>query len=163
MKEKLKNKIKMKRYDLTPQERNNFCVCSVLQAIFRRYEIGYSQKQIALELNPSEKGFFVDDLRFSEFMMRNGFSYTFFRHNETPFNEPDTLLEEMNSNNGIIGINDHTFLLSRFIYPQLEMIDPEYGKPLNKNLQEILKDMRNLDGGFGLIKHIKGGQLYLRI
>ena len=153
----------MKKYNLTPQERNNFCVCSLLQAVFRRYRLEYTQEQIALELTPSEKGFYVDDSTFSSFMKRNGFAYNLFRYDQTPFNEPDTLLEEMNLNHGIIGINSHSFLLSNFRYPILELINPDGGKTLEKNLLKVLIDMKNLYGGFGLIKHIDGEQLSLII
>ena len=153
----------MKKYNLTPQERDNFCVCSVLQAVFRKYGLEYSQEQIALELTPSENGFHIDDSRMNHLMERENFDYTFFKYNETPFNEPDMLLRDMNSNHGIIGINSHVFLLSYFRDPVLSVIDPGKGEKLEKNLYEVLNDMKNLYGGFGLIKHINRGQLHLKI
>ncbi|MBT4376005.1 hypothetical protein HOD29_01375, partial [archaeon] len=43
-------------YNLTPQEKNNYCACSVLQSIFREYRIEKSQEDIFRNLTPSEKG-----------------------------------------------------------------------------------------------------------
>ena len=144
----------MKDYDLTPQERNNFCACSVLQSIFRYHDINIAQTQIASELNPSEKGFYLDDKRMNEFMNKNGFSYEMFRYNTIPFGEPDFLFEDMKVNHGFIGMNSHIFLLKDFRDPELELIDPLKGKSLTKNMYLLLNEIRNPKDILGLIKYI---------
>ena len=58
----------MKSYNLTPQERDSYCICSVLQAIFKKYGINISQGDIAGNLSPSEKGFLVDDKKIKKFL-----------------------------------------------------------------------------------------------
>ena len=115
----------MKDYNLTPQERANYCICSILQAIFRRHGIDVSQQEIAGGLTPSEKGFLNHDKSFREFLRAQGFEYHFYWHNETPFNEPDMVLADMHHNDGIIGINSHAYLLTHFRDSVLGMINPK--------------------------------------
>jgi ABC-type bacteriocin/lantibiotic exporter with double-glycine peptidase domain len=145
----------MKEYNLKPQEKNNYCVCSVLQTIFEYHGLTMTQEQIASELTPSENGFYTDDLMIREFMEKNRFKYDFFSHNMAPFNEPDMLLREMNLNHGIIGINSHCFLLVNFKDPNLKFMNPENGETLTRDLHSLLSDMKKSSGWFGLIKHIQ--------
>lgn len=154
---KWKFKIKVKNYNLTPQEKNDYCVCSVLQAIFRSHGLKLTQEQIALGLTPSENGFYIGDPRMKKFLGSNNFDYTYFGYNSTPFNEPDMLLNDMNmsSSHGIIGVNSHAFLLTDFKDPELKLLDPENGIILIRNLHEILEDMKKGNGLFGLVKHIQ--------
>ena len=51
----------MKNYKLIPQEKDNSCVCSVLQAIFDFHGKNLNQKDISKKLTPSEKGFKIND------------------------------------------------------------------------------------------------------
>jgi len=143
----------MKSFELVVQEKWNFCLCCVLQAIFKKYGLTISQEEIAENLTPKTKGFAHDDLKIKEFMARNKFSYSCFWAHETPFNEPDGLLEEMCEDEGIIGINTHVYLLKDFQHPRLKIIDPKNGREFEKEYSELLKEM-GYDGFFGLIKYI---------
>ena len=144
----------MKDYYLKIQERDNYCICSVLQAIFKKYNLLISQENIADNLTPSEKGFLADDDRIKIFLRDNHFKYEFYWHNSTPFNEPDMFLREMNENNGLIGMNNHVYLLNEFIDPLLKMTNPEDAKLMNTNLFFITKEMHEKGGFFGLLKYI---------
>lgn len=145
----------MKSYNLILQEKEGYCLCSTLQAIFGRYGINISQKQIADNLTPSEKGFLAHDDKIKDLLKLKRFEYWFYWHNETPFNEPDSLLLEMHDNNGIIGINSHIYLLRYFKDPLLEMIDPADNKHIKKSIYDILKEMQKSVGFFGLIKRLE--------
>ena len=136
------------------QEKNNYCVCAVLQEILLKNNIKIPQNEIATNLTPSKKGFYTDDDRIKNFMNRNGFDYDFYLRNTTPFNEPDFLLNEMKNNFGIIGLNNHTYFLNNFEDPKLELIDPKDEKIIEKNLYQILGEMKKTNGFFGLIKKI---------
>ena len=144
----------MKEYNLTPQERRTYCVCSVLQAVFRGYGIDLSQDEIAGNLNPSDKGFFVDDTRMKDFLRSKGFDFEYYWHNRTPFGETDTLLEDMTHDEGFIGINSHVYLIRSFNYPVLNIIDPDGNKSLEKNLSEVLSEMQSSGGFFGIIRKL---------
>ncbi len=146
----------MKKFEIQIQEKENYCVCSVLQAIFKKYSVIISQKEIALNLTPSKNGFYTDDLKIKYFLLKNNFDYNYFAYNQTPFNEPDTLLEEMNECNkeGLVGINKHVYLFSEFKYPLLKLIDPYDAKNIETSLKSILKEMERIKGFFGLLKYI---------
>ncbi len=145
----------MKEFKLTFQEKKNFCVCSVLQAILRKYNINLSQKEISKNLTPSkEGGYFIDDGNVGNFLFSKGFRYEHYFWNTTPFHEPDSLLEEMNQNEGMIGFNKHVYILKNFQDPELEIIDPKDGEIIKKNLHDLLKDMKEKEGIFGLIKKV---------
>ena len=145
----------MKNYNLIPQEENNFCGCSVIQAILNKYDIKVSQKEIAQELYPSSQGFYFNDSKFKEFISKKGFNYEFYWYNETPFNEPDFLLSENLEKDILFGWKNHIRLVISFKDPNIEFIDPKNGEKQTKDLKEILKEMReNNDGFFGLIKKL---------
>lgn len=136
------------------QEKNNYCVCAVLQEIFLKNNIVISQEEIANNLTPSEKGFYTDDDKIKKFMNTKGFEYNFYLRNTTPFNEPDMVLKEMENNFGMIGINNHTYFLKNFKDPRLELINPKDEMIIEKNLYQVLNEMRESNGFFGLIKKI---------
>lgn len=145
----------MNNYDIVPQEKNNYCVCSVLQAIFKKYSIEISQNEIANSLTPSEKGFEVYDKNIKNFIESLGFEYEFYWRNETPLNEPELVLENMIAHQGFIGINDHTYLFVDYKYPNVKMIDPEKGKLKTKEYHSMIKEMYDYKKGFfGLIKKV---------
>ncbi|MCP6719625.1 MAG: hypothetical protein KJI71_05415 [Patescibacteria group bacterium] len=145
----------MKVYHLIPSERGNYCVCSVLQAIFKGHGIEISQDEIAGRLTPiTERAFYVDDENMDLFMLEMGFDYTYFPHNATPFNEPDMLLGEMIENHGFLGVNNHAYLLENFKDPELTLINPEDGSRTRKHIRDMLVKMRKGKGGFGLIKKL---------
>ena len=144
----------MKTYNLIPQEKDNFCICSCLQAIFDKYNIKISQKEISKNLNPSKNGFYVDDDKIKKFLIKNKFEYFYYAYNATPFNEPDMLLNEMNENEGFIGINSHIYLLTEFKEPLLNLINPLDNKPLIKNIYNTINEMQEKYGFFGLVKKL---------
>ncbi len=145
----------MKNYNIIRQEKNNFCICAVLQAIFYKYHIKISQEEIAENLTPAEKGFKIHDNSFKNFVNAKRFYFEFYWHNETPFNEPDSLLEEMIKNEGFIGINAHTYLLNNFNYPNVKLIDPKNCSIKEYTLSGMYKEMQNdNEGFFGLIKKL---------
>ncbi len=143
----------MKRYNLTPQEKDNFCVCSCLQAILRKYGKETSQQEIAKNLIPSEKGFFINDKRIKEFLKKEGLDYNYFNYNKTPFNEPDMILKE--NSDILIGVNTHTFLLVDFQDPDLKLLDPKNGFAKQSDLYSLMREMhKKKSGGFGLVKRL---------
>ncbi len=145
----------MKDYRLIPQERWDYCLCSVLQAIFDRHGISISQDEIARNLTQKDKGFSAHDDKFRIFLRSNGFQYNFYWYNETPFNEPDTLLGRMGKYDGIIGVNTHVYLLKGFHDPLLTIINPEDNKSIEREIHELLEEMRKNEGCFGLIRRLE--------
>lgn len=152
---KKKPKIKMTRSELALQEKENYCICSVLQGIFKEHELHISQDEIADNLSPSNRGHLVHDDKIKDFLKSRGLDYNFYWHNETPFNEPDSLLEEICVNSGFIGIGIHTYRILAFAYPETIVDDPKDAKRKTFNLQELMHELRKFGGGFGLIKKIK--------
>ena len=145
----------MKTYNLIPQEKNNFCICSCLQTIFNKHNIKISQEEIANNLTPAKKGFRIHDKTFKNFVNAKGFYFESHWYNETPFNEPDSILEEMIKNEGFVGINSHIYLLNAFNYPDIELIDPENCLIKKYKLSALHKEMSKYNRGFfGLIKKL---------
>ena len=136
------------------QEKDNFCLCSVLQSIFNEHNIFFSQKEISKKLTKSKKGFLADDKRIIHFLSSQGFYYFFYKHNEVPFNELDFLLEDMRDNHGIIGIKNHAYLLNNFHYPFLEIIDPQNNSVFSYKISSIKQEIENKGGLFGVLKYI---------
>lgn len=148
----------MKNYDLLPQEKDTYCLCAILQAILERHRILISQGEIADKLTPADEGFLAHDERIRDFLRSNGFAYYFYLHNQTPFNEPDTVLRDMQDNEGIIGMGKyryHSYLLNRFEDPQLEMINPGDNTILRTDIYSLLREMEESEGFFGLIKRLQ--------
>lgn len=145
----------MKPYNLTSQENNNWCILSCLQSILQYDKrLNIPQTNIAKELTQDKNGFKIEDEKIKYFMNSRGFSYEWFWYNETPLNEPDSLLWEMRKEHGIIGLNNHTFLLKEFQDPVLTLIDPKDCMQSDKNLFALLREMQSVGGGFGLIKKL---------
>jgi len=144
----------MKNYSLVPQERVDYCLCSVLQAILKSHNISTSQRDIADNLTPSDKGFLAHDDRIKAFLRSRGFNYDFYWYNETPFNEPDMILRDMQDNDGIIGIGQHTYLMAGFNDPSIKLIDPGDNAIIKRDIYELLKEMKSHEGLFGLIKKL---------
>lgn len=139
---------------LIPQEKENYCVCSVLQSIFRKYNINIEQDIIAQNLTPSKRGFYVDDYNFKNFLNKNGFNYDYYFYNQVPFNEPDFLLEEMKKDNGFVGFNNHVYLLYDFKDPLVSLIDPSNNFLSERELTKLLREMGLGSGFFGLVKKL---------
>ena len=144
----------MKNYSLIPQEKDDYCVCSVLQAIFDFHRIELNQRDISKKLTPSEKGLKINDDRIKVFLSEMGFDYKFYWRNETPIDEPWLVLEDMKKYHGLVGINHHMFLFSDFNYPKLNLIDPMDGKIKLKDYDSMIEEMYRTEGFFGLIKNI---------
>ena len=115
------------------------------------YGIKISQEEIASNLTPSEKGFFVDNDKVRNFFSKNGFEYKSYWINETPFNEPDFLLQVISENNGFFGIKDHTYKILKFKDPTIFSLDPKDGT-LKKF--ELCKLRRKTEVIFGLVKKL---------
>ena len=60
----------------------------------------------------------------------------------------------MNKHEGSVSIGKHWYILKSFKDPDLEIIDPVNGKLIRKSIYEVLKEMHEKDGGFGLIKKL---------
>jgi hypothetical protein len=144
----------MKNYHITIQEETNFCLCSVLQAIFKEENINISQREIAKNLTLSREGFVQNDDKIKKFLYSNRFEYSVYWYNQIPFNEPDMLLSEMNEHHGLIGIGHHVYLLNGFKDPLLQMTNPEDAKKTSTTLNPLRKEMQEKDGFFGLLKYI---------
>jgi len=145
----------MQRYNLIPQEKKRYCVCSVLQAIFDFHGIKVSQDEIALKLNSGKRGgLYIHDEKMRSLMLGMGFNYSFFKYNKTPFNEPDMLLRDMAEEHGIIGIENHLYLLEEFKDPVLTLIDPEGDAEIKRDLYDVISEMERSTGIFGLVKKL---------
>jgi len=136
------------------QEKDNFCLCSILQTIFKEHQIQISQTEISGQLTKSRCGFLVDDSAIKNFLISQGFNYNFYWYNEIPFNESDLLLKEMNNYHGVIGIKTHTYLLNEFKDPLLTIIDPQNSSLINSDIFLIRGEMEKKGGFFGLLKYI---------
>ncbi len=136
------------------QEKNNYCLCSILEHVFFYGDIFISQEEIAKNLTPAEKGFRADDDKIKNFLREKGFNYEFYWWNQTPFNEPDTLLKEIYENKGFIGIGNHAYLILEFEDPIITIIDPATEHIRDLNYYSLMQKLRKEDGFFGLIKKI---------
>ena len=137
---------------LNPPARKDYCVCSVLQAVFRRYNIYLSQENIAGNLTPDENGFRIDDSKIRGFFDSKGFDYAWRWHDRVSLNELYPFLEDMDRNSGIVGINTHLYLLGGSRDPMLELIDPLDEKVRREELFTLLRIMSKTKGFFGLIR-----------
>jgi len=111
----------MKNYKIIPQEKDNYCVCSVLQAIFDFHGISISQEAISGKLTSCEKDFKVNDDQIRNLLNDMGFDFTFYWKTETPLNEPCMFLDDMLLDPGLVGINHHIYLLYDFNYPHISI------------------------------------------
>lgn len=138
------------------QEKSNYCLCSVLSDIFLDYNIELTQDEIAKNLTPATNGFRADDNKIKEFLRDKGFNYNFYWWNQTPLNEPDSLLFEIADNQGFIGIKNHVYRILEFEDPSISILDPANvdESPRGFNYSCLMSRLRNVDGGFGLIKKI---------
>jgi hypothetical protein len=94
------------------------------------------------------------------FSIRN-LSFKYFNYNETPFNEPDFLLQQ------VLGVGDdimlgygkgrrlHVYLVEGFNNPGVVLLDPAEGKEHEENFDDIVRKMfEKKIGGFGLVKKL---------
>ena len=139
---------------IIPQERDNHCVCSVVQAVLKGKGIDLSQKEIADQLTLGREGFLVQDERMKTFLSAKGLKYEFYWRDETPFNEPYSVLEEMRDHAGIIGVGSHAYLFRHLNGNEVHLIDPKNGKEVKKDYYDLLREMGNSEGCFGLIKKV---------
>lgn len=146
------------KYKLFKQEQAHWCFPACLQSILLNYNIFLPQYQIA-EKVIFNRGIGADINKVKKFLKELNFKFEFYYHNETPWNEPESLLSE--NNNKIIAIPfnyviKHVFLVEDFKDPIVFLLDPE--NPLEtkqKNLSKILKQMHEFhSGGFGIISKL---------
>ncbi|MBW2998510.1 hypothetical protein KY321_03135 [Candidatus Woesearchaeota archaeon] len=143
----------MKEYNIICQEEWNYCLCSVIQGIFNSYNLNLSQGEIANSLTPREKGFLVHDDGINRFFQDNGFSYTHYWWNQTPFNEPDSLLET--KDDVILGWNNHALLMNAFKNQEVIYLDPKDTIQKSLSYCDLMKNMYgSKDGFFGLVKRL---------
>lgn len=64
------------------------------------------------------------------------------------------LLVEMDANNGFIGYHNHVYLLESFFDPITNLIDPSDNHLFKSELPELMKNMEEGKGFFGLIKKL---------
>jgi hypothetical protein len=145
-----------KEYHLKSQEKENYCVPSVLQSIFNKYGMGISQDIIANELTPSEHGFKVNDNKMKDFIGFMGFNFEHYFHNTAPLNEPELLFDDFDKKDIFIGYNNHLGLVTGYDYPHISFRDPKDASLHLMMFETLLKRMRNSkDGGdFGLLKKL---------
>ncbi len=140
------------KYRLTPQEKDTYCVCASLQAIFRRHDLEVSQDDIASQLNPSKKGFYVDDDAIKTFVGRQGFDYESYMHNQVPFGEYDFLVDDIAEHDGFVGFDNHVRLVIGFRDPTLMLLDPLQGERERKDLSDLVQQMQKSAGYFSLLR-----------
>ncbi|MGY4884001.1 MAG: hypothetical protein ACP5NZ_00285 [Nanobdellota archaeon] len=138
------------------KEENNYCLCIVLSDIFSRYGLGFTKEFIGDHLTPTSKGFRADDDKIKDFLKKEGLDYNFYWWNQTPLNEPDSLLKEISKNEGFVGIGNHALRVISFNDPEIIIIDPDnvIKAPEKMDYYSLLDKMRKSDGGFGLIKRL---------
>lgn len=138
------------------QEKNNYCLCSVLSDIFSRYGFGFTKEFIGDYLTPTLKGFRADDDKIKNFLNLNGLEYNFYWWNQTPLNEPDLLLREIAKNEGFVGIGDHAYRIISFKDPEIIIMNPDnvIKSPEKMDYYSLMKKLKKNDGGFGLIKKL---------
>lgn len=136
-------------------DRNNYCVCSVLQAVFARYGMAVSQDEVSANLTRLSDGHDVNDDKIKSYLESKGFHYSLYWHNTTPFNEPDWLLRDIAKNDGFIGLEKHVYRVLSFSHPILEVDDPKDGSKKEFDFYDLLYHMEKEEGCFGLIKKLK--------
>lgn len=147
----------MKEYNLTPQERRDWCVPSCIQAVFRYEGIEVSQGEIYQKLERSNNGgVFTEGKMIENLFSVFCFKYEGYLHNQVPFHEHDYILDLMSEerNHGIIGINRHEYLLKDFPHYSPVLINPDNGKVEVWDLHELVSCMQETAGSFGLIEKV---------
>ena len=144
----------MKKYEMTKQQ-GNLCIPAVIQAVLRKHHIELMQERIAKQLVRRKKGLMFDESLRRIFDKYN-LLYQYFNFNETPFNEPDFLLQENQDKDIMIGYDKgqglHIQLLIYFQYPKIILLDPADCRQHEENFQNILRTMFDTKkGGFGLV------------
>lgn len=130
-------------------------MCSVISDIFSNYNIIKSQDEIAKNLTPTKYGFRADDNKIKDFMKSEGFNYEFYWWNETPFNEPYSLIKEIEINDGFIGIGNHVLRVLEYEDPMIVVLDPANEYPEDFSYSHLMNQLTKSDGGFGLVRKLK--------
>lgn len=142
----------MKNYSLISQEKRNYCLCSVVQAILDKDKKKFSQELIASQLNKDESGFYFNDSKFENFLFNQGYNFNLYSYNETPFNEPSDLLISSRKEHVLIAWDRHVVLMEEFRDPLLKYIDPSDGLIKEKDLGALLFNMAlDKSGFFGIV------------
>ena len=150
------------RYNLSQQEEGNWCLPACLQAVLRRHEIYEEQEDIARDLGVDEDGAKIK--RIEEFLKQRGFSFEDYNYNQTPFNEPNFLLNEARIRGDDVLVDipvqkrdvKHSLLLQDIQGNELIMLDPDGVVKRTRNLYELHREMfQRKMGGFSVIKRVK--------
>jgi hypothetical protein len=144
-------------YNLSRQEKPNYCIPAVLQAILRRYDEESTQQDIAAEIELKESGAGFDEhLEF--FFAKRNLQYSYYNYNETPLNEPESLLQEalMQGLDVLVGYDAgnklHVQLMEDFRGVILTLLDPSDAECHHENFFKMLNRMsEKKSGGFGLV------------
>jgi hypothetical protein len=138
------------------QDKNNYCLVSILSDIFLGYGITKSQDEIANNLTPAKYGFRADDKKIKSFVNSLGLKYDFYWWNETPLNEPFDLIEEITDNWGFIGMGNHAYrVMALKDNDEIIVKNPKDDSFEGFNYFDVMKKLSKKDGGFGLIKKLK--------
>jgi hypothetical protein len=141
------------KYELSKQEQKNYCVPAVLQAVLRRHNCILTQEQIANELTPSKHGFEINDEAIRKLFERKGLGYVHYVWNEVPHGEYDEVLNEVPRGNDVfVGLSHHVLLVSEFDFPSIRLMDPSGLTVQAKSLNELLVEMAETEGLFGVVK-----------
>jgi ABC-type bacteriocin/lantibiotic exporter with double-glycine peptidase domain len=152
----------MQKYNLIPQEKDDYCLCSVLQAILDNNGIKISQDEIAENLDSSKKrynkkGYSNDSENIKKFLDKNGFEYKYYWRYKVPFNEIDFALDGMKETEGFISMNSHAYLFVDYNGFEVSLINPNDGQLEKYITPDLDNKMREsgIMGFFGMITKLK--------
>lgn len=144
------------RYKLAKQQTAYYCFPACLQAVLREHGKEISQEEIARELNCTEEGASLKAV--AEFLEKRKLKFEYHNYNETPFNEPDFLLQEAFEKGKHVLIaypnskGYHIFLVEHFSDPLVHTRDPKNAELYVVTLEQLMQKMHERkSGGFGLI------------
>ena len=146
----------MKSYQVVKQERDNYCIPAVLQAILRRHGEKVSQDEIASNLAFGEKGFFSFCEEINRFFRKRGLKYSSFNYNEIPRDMIEVFLDEIPKKKDVfIILNNHAELIIELEYPRIRTIDSYNLMERERDIHEVFRDMYEKQiGEFGLVKKL---------
>ncbi len=151
-------------YNLSNQENEYWCFPACLQAVLRRHQIEETQGNIAdiVQINPNDSQLNEQLNKISTYLRQRGFDLTFYNYNETPLNEPDSLLSE-SIRKGLdvlvavpVTRAKHILLLKDFRDPELTLLDPEGPVERKRNIYDLIREMQQEQtGGFCVINRLE--------
>jgi len=142
----------MKNYELTRQEKSDYCIPACLQGILRRYGHEISQEEIASNLDFGIEGeFFINGKNIERFFIDFGLKYFVFRYNEIPRNSINKFFD--GNKDYFMLLNSHAELILSFSDPTLITLDPDDLSINERNINKIIQEMsENNKGHFGVVR-----------